>query len=46
MVHPAPRMMRAPVKNRIDVVKTSRGEEMGVARGAARRVENRHGKKR
>jgi hypothetical protein len=39
-------MMRAPLKKSRDVPRTERGEAMGTARGAARSVENRHGKKR
>ena len=46
MVHPAPRIMRAPLKKRNVVPMTDRGDAIGVARGAARRVENRHGKNR
>lgn len=44
MVQPAPRIIRAPVKKRAEVVRTSKGGE--EARGAARRVENRQGRKR
>jgi len=39
-------MMRAPLKKRRDVPRTERGVAIGFASGAARRVENRHGKKR
>jgi len=46
MVQPAPRMMRAPLKKRRDVPRTERGDAIGTASGAARRVENRQGKKR
>jgi len=46
IVQPAPRIMRAPPKKRREVLKTDRGEAMGTARGAARRVEKRQGKKR
>ncbi len=46
MVQPAPRMTRAPVRNRVVVVSTVESGAMGVAKGAARRVENRQGKKR
>ena len=46
IVHPAPRMIRAPLKKRREVPTTERGEAIGMARGAARSVENRQGKKR
>jgi hypothetical protein len=46
IVQPAPRMMRAPAKNNVAVEMTSTGVETGEASGAARRVENRHGKYR
>jgi hypothetical protein len=38
--------MRAPLKKRKFVPRTDKGDAMGVARGAARRVENKHGKNR
>jgi hypothetical protein len=38
--------MRAPLKNRMEVPMTERGDVIGSARGAAKRVEKRHGKKR
>jgi hypothetical protein len=37
-------MMRAPLRNRKDVPITHRGDAIGVARGAAIKVENRQGK--
>lgn len=43
---PAPRIMSAPLKNRNEVPTTDRGVAIGIAKGAARRVENKHGKKR
>jgi hypothetical protein len=46
IVHPAPRIIRAPLKNKRDVPTTDRGDAIGVAMGAARRVEKRHGKYR
>ena len=46
MVQPAPRMMTAPERKRTEVVRTEGMEVMGEARGAARRVEKRQGKKR
>ena len=46
IVQPAPRIMRAPLKKSSAVPTTESGDVMGVARGAARRVEKRHGKKR
>lgn len=46
MLQPAPRMMSAPEKKRAAVPMTERGDDIGVARGAARSVEKRHGKKR
>lgn len=46
MVHPAPRMMSAPAKNSAVVPITELGAAMGAAKGAAMRVEKRHGKKR
>jgi hypothetical protein len=39
-------MMSAPLKKRREVPTTDRGDDIGTARGAARRVENRQGKKR
>jgi hypothetical protein len=39
-------MIRAPVKKRAVVDRTSSGDAMGRATGAASNVENRHGKKR
>jgi hypothetical protein len=39
-------MMRAPLKKSREVPRTEMGEAMGAARGAARSVENRQGKKR
>jgi hypothetical protein len=36
-------MMRAPPKKRREVPTTESGVAMGIARGAARSVENRHG---
>jgi len=38
--------MRAPEKKSAEVPRTERGLAMGVVRGAARSVENRHGKNR
>jgi hypothetical protein len=38
--------MRAPLKKRSEVPATVRGKDIGAARGAASRVEKRHGKKR
>lgn len=46
MVQPAPRMMRAPAKKSAEVLITVRGGVVGLARGAARRVEKRQGRKR
>lgn len=46
IVHPAPRMMRAPLKKSIEVPMTDKGEVNGSVYGAARSVEKRHGKKR
>lgn len=46
MEHPAPRMMSAPAKKSAVVPTTDPGDAMGAARGAAMRVEKRHGKKR
>ena len=46
MVQPAPRMTRAPLKNRREVPIAENGDTIGVVRGAASRVEKRHGKKR
>lgn len=47
MVQPAPRMMTAPVRKRRVVVRRVVGGVMaGLVWGAARRVENRQGKKR
>ena len=46
MVHPAPRMIKAPEKKRVVVLNTWSGEVIGAAIGAASSVENRHGKKR
>ena len=46
MVHPAPRMIRAPLKKRSEVPTTDNGDAIGAARGAARSVENKQGKKR
>jgi hypothetical protein len=46
IVQPAPRIINAPLKKRSDVVMTDRGDVIGMASGAANRVENRHGKKR
>jgi hypothetical protein len=37
-------MTIAPLKNRRDVPTTERGDAIGAARGAARRVEKRQGK--
>jgi hypothetical protein len=36
--------MSAPLKKSRDVPTTDKGEAIGTARGAARRVEKRHGK--
>jgi hypothetical protein len=46
MVQPAPRITRAPVKNRAVVDRMETGVAKGVAMVAARRVLKRHGKKR
>ena len=46
MVQPAPRIMRAPLKKRREVPSTESGDVIGVASGAAKRVEKRHGKYR
>ena len=46
MVQPAPRMMSAPVRNRAEVLRIVMGGVMGMVNGAARRVLNKHGKKR
>lgn len=46
MLQPAPRMMSAPAKKSVAVPRTERGDAIGIARGAARSVEKRHGKKR
>lgn len=46
MVHPAPRMMRAPLKKSKEVPTTCNGETIGSVKGAAMSVEKRHGKKR
>lgn len=46
MVHPAPLITRAPVKNSAVVPITAEGAAIGVAIVAARRVLKRHGKKR
>lgn len=46
MVHPAPRITKAPVMNSAEYPRTDEMGAMGVAKGAARRVENRQGKKR
>ena len=43
---PAPRIMIAPEAKRREVPMTVIGLVIGVAMGAARRVEKRHGKKR
>jgi hypothetical protein len=39
-------MIRAPLKNSMEVPTTERGDAIGTARGAAIRVEKRQGKKR
>jgi len=39
-------MTSAPLKKRRDVPRTESGDAMGEVRGAASRVEKRHGKKR
>jgi hypothetical protein len=39
-------MTRAPEKKRSEVPMTEPGDAIGIAIGAAMRVENRHGKKR
>jgi len=46
MVQPAPRMTSAPLKNRRVVPTTDIGCAIGDAKGAAKRQENRQGKKR
>lgn len=46
MVQPAPRMIKAPVKNNAVVPITALGEAIGVAIGAAINVEKRQGKNR
>jgi hypothetical protein len=46
MVQPAPRIINAPLKKRDVVPRTDRGDAKGVAKGAAKRVENRHGRNR
>lgn len=46
MVHPAPRIISAPVKNSNVVPATEPIDAIGVAIGAAIRVEKRQGKKR
>lgn len=46
MVHPAPRITSAPVKNKAVVPMTALGAAIGVAMVAASKVLNMHGKKR
>lgn len=46
MVQPAPRMMRLPARKRRPVPMTAVGGGMVVHMGAARRVDQRQGKKR
>jgi hypothetical protein len=46
MVHPAPRITRAPVKNKAAVPAAAAGDAIGVAIVAATRVLKRHGKNR
>ena len=46
MVHPALRIINAPKKNKTDVVITSQGVAIGIANGAASKVEKRQGKNR
>lgn len=46
IVHPAPRMTKAPVKKRAVVPATAEGAAMGVAMVAAMSVLKRHGKNR
>jgi predicted phosphoribosyltransferase len=46
MVHPAPRMTKAPVKKRAVVLMTADGAAIGVAIVAAMNVLKRHGKNR
>jgi hypothetical protein len=43
---PAPRMIRAPLKKSKEVLMTESGVAIGIANGAARRVENKQGKNR